>query len=211
MKVHEGMRQHWPLSSRKSVAIFVYSYELDNQDEQYDQIYSVLNRAMRNRQADVVEFFHPLIWELDQALAALPAFSGLVYRGIDCRLPPHMYERGSTISWAAFSSASQDKEIAKEFTKAENGTLFLVTSTGAKSIERISQFPDEVEVLFAPNAAFRVTETLIADTALGSFYTTQDNIVMCQYEGRWGETAPELASLTSDSQTEGPLTVELAS
>ena len=197
MKVHEGMRQHWPLSSRKAVAVFVYSYELDNQDEQYDQIYRVVNDAMRNRKVAVVDFFRPFIWELSRALADLPPVSRVVYRGINCRIDPHMYERDDIVIWGAFSSASQDKEVAREFAKGESGTLFLVTSTGSRPIEFLSKYPDEAEVLFAPDSVFRVTGALIADTELGSLYTHLDNIVMTQCGGPWSGVRPRDADVVS--------------
>eukprot|EP00667_Euglena_gracilis_P018574 EG_transcript_19737 len=147
-----------------------------------------MNKAMRLRDMPKVEYWRPLIWDIDMALRALPSYEGKSYRGIKCQVSPAEFVVGGTICWTAFSSASQRKAVAEEFAKppAEGrgvGTLFFVTSFGAKPISAISRYPDEAEVLFPPNTLFQVTSTLFGDSEIGEFYKVVDNVAMTQVAG----------------------------
>ena len=91
------------------------------------------------------------------ALAALPSYSGKLYRGINCRFDTGTYTPGNTICWPSFSSASRCKAVAEEFSKGDEGSLFFLHSETAKSIDGFSRFPDEAEVLFRVNTVFEIT------------------------------------------------------
>ena len=65
LKVYELGRQRVTLGPRHVVPIYVYTYELEGDG---DQIYGAMNRAMRLCDAAALEFWRPLIWQVDCAL-----------------------------------------------------------------------------------------------------------------------------------------------
>ena len=148
MKVNEMMRQNRQgINPRHVVAIYVYTFELKYPDDTGgDQIYGAMNKAMRLRLEKEIQFWRPLIWEIDVALAALPSYTGKLYRGINCRFDTGTYTPGNTICWPSFSSASRSKAVAEEFSKGDEGSLFFLHSESAKKIDAFSRFPDEEEV-----------------------------------------------------------------
>ena len=162
MKVREMMRQQTELNPRHIVAVYVYTYELKYDLEGYDQIYASMNRAMRQQPPDPVsiEFWRPLIWELDVALQALPSYAGTLYRGVSCRFDSTSYQAGGTICWLAFSSASKTKAVAERAMQGdEGGTLFSVKTVTAKSIAGLTQSEEDGEVLFRPSTVFDIRST----------------------------------------------------
>eukprot|EP00667_Euglena_gracilis_P000004 EG_transcript_4 len=197
MKVAEMQRQHSEVGVRHAVALWVYSYELEGRLEAGggDQIYQAMNKAMRLGAAEApeaLEFWRPLIWELDQALRALPPYVGPCFRGIDVHLSRQTYGEGSEICWQAFSSASKKESVAREFVKGSTGTLFIVESHGARCISGISRYPEEEEVLFPPNTHFEILHFMRGDSGLGKFYSGEavDSIDMVEFDpvsGRSGQ------------------------
>eukprot|EP00667_Euglena_gracilis_P000530 EG_transcript_529 len=174
-KGHELQRQGSPHPLRHSLALFVYTYEMVT-TEPTDQIYSCMNRAMRLRDANQIAFWRPLIWEIDQALQALPPAPSRSFRGINCQMDPNLYRAGRHICWPSFSSASQSRSVAEEFAKGESGTLFFLQGTTPRHIACFSHYPDEDEVLFGPNTVFEITTTLQQTSDIGQFYGKVDNI-----------------------------------
>eukprot|EP00669_Euglena_mutabilis_P006780 TRINITY_DN2277_c0_g2_i1.p1 TRINITY_DN2277_c0_g2~~TRINITY_DN2277_c0_g2_i1.p1 ORF type:complete len:175 (+),score=45.61 TRINITY_DN2277_c0_g2_i1:534-1058(+) len=142
-----------------------------------------MNKAMRLRHAKLIDYWRPLIWEIDVALEAFPSYRGKAFRGINCTIDPAEYRVGSKICWPSFSSGSQDRGVAEEFAKGESGTLFFLTSLNAKPISAISRFPEEAEVLFPPNTVFEVTSFLLGASEIGAFYGRVDNIAMAERMG----------------------------
>eukprot|EP00667_Euglena_gracilis_P000079 EG_transcript_79 len=187
MKVHEMQRQLSRISPRHVVAIFVYTYELAYPSEGFDQIYAAMNKAMRLRQLEQIEFWRPLVWEIDMALMAFPTYRGKCYRGINCKMDATAYQTGTHICWPSFSSASQSLSVAEEFAKGDEGTLFFLSSVGARPISAVSRFPEEAEVLFPSNSVFTITSTLHSQSEIGAFYGRIDNVAMAQCGG---EVAP---------------------
>ena len=178
MKVHELRRQRVILSPLHIIPVYVYTYELISEDT--DQIYGAMNRAMRTQDDAAIAFWRPLIWQVDRVLHLLPPFKGKLYRGINVRFSEKEYRDGQRVCWPAFSSASAEKNVAKEFVKGEEGTLFFIQSEGAKAISRFSKYPDEAEVLFRPNTVFEISCTLYGTTDIGQFYSGIDNISMVE-------------------------------
>ena len=72
------------MDPKDAVAIYIYTYELQYETEEGDQIYGVMNRVMRLRDEEGIEYWRPLIYLLDSALEALPPYTGKLYRGINC-------------------------------------------------------------------------------------------------------------------------------
>ena len=143
MKLHEMRRQRSSLSPRHAVAVYVYTYELTAAEEPLDQIYAAMNAAMRTGDGSAITYWRPLIWEIDVALAALPSYSGLLYRGINRVFDRSAYRMGQCVRWHAFSSSSQSRTVAEEFAQGQEGTLFFLQSTSGKCIAAVSRFPHE--------------------------------------------------------------------
>ena len=181
IKVYELRRQRVTLSPLHVVPIYVYTYELPGEP---DQIYSAMNRAMRVHDHDAVDFWRPLIWQIDRALQELPCHKGRLYRGINVRFSEDDYKAGQKVCWPALSSASAEKSVASEFVKGDEGSLFFIACTAGRPISRFSKFPDEAEVLFRPNTVFTITSTLYGRSDIGQFYSGIDNIAMVEVGAR---------------------------
>jgi len=144
------------LDVEQAVAVLAYTQENKN-------LYPVLNLAMRSSGAAAdarIKKFAAYIFFLSSALQVLPAYKGKVYRGIDVRLAPHLYEVGKTITWQPFSSTTKNplttlRFIGKQGT-ALDGSLFIIHSTAGKEIEELSVYSYEREVLFKENSFFKV-------------------------------------------------------
>ena len=95
-QVNELRRQRVTLSPLHIVPIYVYTYELSD-DDGGDQIYSAMNRAMRVHDVAGIDFWRPLIWQIDRALQLLPRHSGRLYRGINVRFSEAEYRTGQTV------------------------------------------------------------------------------------------------------------------
>ena len=180
MKVHELRRQRVTLSPLYIVPIYVYTYELDYPPDggTGEQVYGAMNRAMRLSDEQAIDFWRPLIWQVDRSLQMLPPYTGKLYRGINVRFDEHSYCKGQEVCWPAFSSASATQAVAEEFVKGDEGSLFFLHSASARAISRFSKFPNEGEVLFRPNTIFEIT--LYGTSDIGQFYASVDNIAMVE-------------------------------
>eukprot|EP01063_Lacrimia_lanifica_P015615 TRINITY_DN22307_c0_g1_i1.p1 TRINITY_DN22307_c0_g1~~TRINITY_DN22307_c0_g1_i1.p1 ORF type:complete len:1828 (+),score=594.45 TRINITY_DN22307_c0_g1_i1:103-5586(+) len=117
-----------------------------------------------------------LLFYIDRALQTLPAPTpeevgrtpeGLIlcYRGLAGVQVPK-YTQGSTLLWAAFSSASLDPCVACVFAQG-SATVFSVKTlpnmAGGKNIAKWSRFSREKELLFASNTWLRVANALTTE------------------------------------------------
>lgn len=117
--------------------------------------YKPLNRALRTtgNEAKFGEYAHFLV-HLANALSLLPPLQGgdkTVYRGTT-----NFKLDADILVWQAPTSASKNMCVANGFIQSE-GMLFVITALTGKSIKHFSIYPHEDEVLFPPNAHFKVT------------------------------------------------------
>ena len=92
------------------------------------------------------------------ALAKLPDFKGVVYRGYPDKQQVLLeYRVGRPIQWGAFSSTSTDVQATRGFTDQAKGVIFKLTVRTGRSINDFSFFPTEGEILLTPNHRFIVT------------------------------------------------------
>jgi len=138
--------QNSKLSNEQAALIYVYTVE--------SPFYPSLNKAMRSGTVEERLVFQDYIYYLTNSLSLLDPFVGPVYRGIDCQISD--YTCGKTIVWPAFSSSTRDPKVAIEFLKGKHGTLFLINSKTARSIDQYSSIKTEQEVLFLPNSLFKI-------------------------------------------------------
>eukprot|EP00668_Euglena_longa_P009965 GGOE01012079.1.p1 GENE.GGOE01012079.1~~GGOE01012079.1.p1 ORF type:complete len:274 (-),score=70.94 GGOE01012079.1:623-1444(-) len=158
------------LSEADVFAIFTYTYELLGNDW---QIYSEVNRIMREHVPQDVAFWRPLIFHLDCALGKLPSHEHTAYRAA-VRFDPELYLEGNRVIWPAFSSASVNMGVVNDFIEDKRqdvelegqGTVFVLTTKSARRVHTYSHFPEEEEVLFPPNSVFHVTNRTSPETKL---------------------------------------------
>ncbi|PTP91369.1 ADP-ribosyltransferase [Vibrio splendidus] len=101
------------------------------------------------------------------ALNKLPKYKGIAYRGTWVKLSLlNKLEEGDVLVEPAFTSTSTLPEVAKRFSVVHPNSpqrlkrvLFEVKiNQGGHTIAGLSEYSKEAEVLFAPNAHFRITE-----------------------------------------------------
>jgi hypothetical protein len=113
--------------------------------------YRQMNSALRDGGA-VPADLQRRIDAVTAALAKLPSYRGLVFRGTD--LTPDVlarYGAGADVTEAAFTSTSAD--AAEAF---GGNTRFTIESTDGKLVTPYSAIPSEDEVLFPPGTRFHV-------------------------------------------------------
>lgn len=133
---------------------FIYKYSEDG--------YEGVNEILRKSQGRINTEFGEL---LIKCLSKLANYKGVVYRSINLsKSELEKYARALVsshlITEPTFLSTSKSRLIAMAF---NGNTLFRIFSKTGKAIEKIAKFgihnpPDEKEVLFRPNRAFRVLE-----------------------------------------------------
>jgi len=123
--------------------------------------YKSLNTAMRDPNLDNIDEFRDYIYYMDQILHKIPSSHKPVYRGINCEVE---YKVGQNIVWPAYSSATQDPNVAMQFIKdklkKDTGTLFMIKPISAKLIDNYSAHPNEKEAILAANSEFLVVNKL---------------------------------------------------
>jgi hypothetical protein len=102
--------------------------------------------------------------QFNSTLRLRPVFDGTAYRGVD--MPSSdidQYQPGLMFEWAAFVSASKDRDAALDY---RGSVLFDITPGGSYSmhskrnpfdIAEHSTFPGEREVVFPIACSYRVT------------------------------------------------------
>eukprot|EP01006_Ploeotia_vitrea_P051550 TRINITY_DN67577_c8_g1_i11.p1 TRINITY_DN67577_c8_g1~~TRINITY_DN67577_c8_g1_i11.p1 ORF type:complete len:1276 (+),score=127.69 TRINITY_DN67577_c8_g1_i11:575-3829(+) len=155
------MKKYGKMSRDHIMALYVYSYECD--------IYKVVNNAVRKCDTKVIEEWKPFLYYLINALRVLPKEKETmkVFRGISVNVDRALYKVGQEVRWASFSSSSGDQSVAQQFLgdSAAGGTIFIISTQSAASIQQFSAYPEEDEVLFPPNTEFTVQNVLSKKTA----------------------------------------------
>lgn len=116
--------------------------------------FTVLNGALRSKTAEQIAEHKVIIESAVDGLKKLPPFEGTSYRGT--RLPLDMRNRlqvGDTFEDEAFLSTSSDARAA-----FDGNTTFTIQGKTGRSVESISEFSGEKEILFMPGTKFRITK-----------------------------------------------------
>ena len=119
-----------------------------------------LNRNLR-QDTVVLPKWVGYIRRLTAALEGLPSYQGFGYRGVCLDTDQvQQYTAGATFLWAGFTSVSKQRAIAEKFAqKSADGFVFeiFIREQGlGYEVRRTSAYPDEDEVLLAPNTVFVV-------------------------------------------------------
>jgi len=129
------------------------------------ELFSHMNRAFRDGDAEGMQLWHPIIWYIASAKRRVRSVVGIFFRGVGGIWKfanASAYLPGETITWGGFSSSSSDLRIAGKFLYgAQNpadakGVIFKIWAKSGSPIEWCSYVPTEREHLFMPNSSFRV-------------------------------------------------------
>lgn len=124
--------------------------------------YQAMNQALRGRGGDIAQQA-AIIKTASSALNDLPEFQGTTFRGttLDAERIAR-YAPGTVIAEKAFMSTTTAQDVA-----FSGNVRFVVNSKGAgRSVEVLSQFATEKEVLFGPGTEFKVLSNAL-DQATG--------------------------------------------
>ncbi len=126
------------------------------------QLTDVINYQLRTS-ATLGEGARRVVKRLNSSLDKLPSYNNDVYRGISF---PNMEEAinfiknikvGQTITELGFTSTSIKQGVALEFLRTNKaGFLFKIKSKNGKWIGELSDFQEELEVLFKSGSIFKV-------------------------------------------------------
>jgi hypothetical protein len=151
------------LSADQALALAVYTFDLgmDSEADGRDNFYVVLNVLLRKRQPDIMRGLKPYLGYMMQALAALPDWRGVVYRGIpgsERAVVEGQYKEGSTVHWSSFTSTTTTLATARDFARDGGGVVFVIKVLQGRSVRAYSAMQAEDEILLSPNSRFSVTE-----------------------------------------------------
>ncbi|MEK7255024.1 MAG: hypothetical protein AAB316_09785 [Bacteroidota bacterium] len=131
--------------------VLIYKYSLDG--------YESLNKALRRGKP------HPMERLLNEALAKLPDFEDVVFRGADLgeskkQFYKQAFENQEVFTEPAFLSASKFMSIANMYSRGN--CIFHIDSLHGKSIEELAFFgvgsgQNEREILFRSSSRFLIT------------------------------------------------------
>jgi hypothetical protein len=134
-----------------------------NRYTQHD--YAPINEAFRTDDKTTVGRWGSHIRLASRGLHKLPAYEGVVYRGVESGEFLNNYIPGQTVIEKSFTSASQDLRSILSFGK----TCFEIQSKTGRDIKSCSAMQSawarEKEVLFVPNTRFEVTGRFKRDGA----------------------------------------------
>jgi len=130
--------------------------------------YQAINRALKQRDPEVLLQLAGYLYYLLSALDRLPKEpEGEFFRGIGpdaiSNIAAH-YQLGTQVVWSGITSTSRCLAKAVEFARV-GGVVFRVRATSGVSVKDFSSFPEEEEVLFAPNFKAQVSRSLYSDPA----------------------------------------------
>ncbi|MFF8279638.1 ADP-ribosyltransferase domain-containing protein [Streptomyces lateritius] len=120
--------------------------------------YREINAVLRSPDRERVVPYLPYLRLLFSAVAALPAQTRPLWRGVALDLRSQ-YPLGRTVTWWGVSSCTSELSVARAFLGSRGRrTLFEVTPARAVGIRRFSAFTGEEEYILAPGTQLRVTE-----------------------------------------------------
>lgn len=135
-------------------AVICYTAELDS--KQVDSPYSLLNKALREKNFKELLKFRDLFYILLRSFRSLKLDKyEKLYRGIH-DISPSIYSVGDTVTWSSFSSTSKNKSVAARF--AGDGVLLEILNANGYSLGEFSAYPKEEEILLDLDTTFVVRE-----------------------------------------------------
>ncbi|UYQ65981.1 ADP-ribosyltransferase domain-containing protein [Streptomyces peucetius] len=138
------------LSADAISALYLYTCE--------SAFYREINAVLRSPDRERLVPYLPYLRLLFSAVAALPAQTQPLWRGVALDLRSQ-YPVGRTVTWWGVSSCTSELGVARAFLgNRGRRTMFEVTPARAVRIRRFSAFTGEEEYILAPGTQLKVTE-----------------------------------------------------
>lgn len=138
------------LSADAISALYLYTCE--------SAFYREINAVLRSSDRERLVPYLPYLRLLFSAVAALPARTQPLWRGVALDLRSQ-YPVGRTVTWWGVSSCTSELGVARGFLGSRGKrTLFEVTPARAVGIRRFSAFTGEEEYILAPGTQLKVTD-----------------------------------------------------
>eukprot|EP00729_Bicosta_minor_P000125 gene125-18667_t len=138
-------------------AFYAYTYEAPFLKSR-EQLYSVLNAALRAREDGKFKAWMPFIYYLNKALGGLPNVPTTVYKGMwDAQKHIGMYDGTKRVHWSGYSSTTTDVAVAQKFAGPQ-GLVLKIAVLNAKNVQPYSWFGTaEAELMLSPNMEFQTS------------------------------------------------------
>ena len=120
----------------------------------------------------IIEAWAPLVCWFLSAVARMPPWRGLAYRGVrdDARMMRLLYTLGRTVQWGGFTSTSTDFATALSFA-GDAGVVLSLQIVAGTDVSRLSFCAHEHEILLMPNSQLVVSSEPHAEVYEDEPYT----------------------------------------
>ncbi|CAF1429400.1 unnamed protein product [Adineta ricciae] len=150
-KTHCRFPSDHGLSQDESTAIYIYTM-----DWKTDNLYAMLNEALRSENSETVKMWFPYLKLFDSALSKLPTVKEILWRGVPLDIGSN-FTKDQVVTWWSVSSCSSSVNVIKSFLEGhENATVFLIEARHGKKISGYTQYENEEEVILRMGTKFRV-------------------------------------------------------
>lgn len=165
------------LNDDELTGILIYTHDLQH-GKREENFYFEENQDLRLRDANarrtaMTKWSAHMYYTLS-GLSKLPDYKGQVYRGLDDPNIETEYTQGRRICWGAWSSCTLLIKSAESHAGKRGVVLIIQVSTG-KSLNDVSCFPDEGEVLLSPRCQFFVMGPLYEQDGVRYIHLTEAN------------------------------------
>ena len=121
-------------------------------------IYRILNQTLRLEDRTKVRPWFPYLKLFDSAVAKLPTFKGVVWRGVNKDVS-QSFKKGQKITWWSISSCSTLVKVISSFLgEVPQSTLFNIQCSTGKCIAEYTCYPSENEIILMPGTTFEVVD-----------------------------------------------------
>ena len=147
------------LTRDQSAAIILYSMQWS---PAADSLFVILNKTLRDENRNQLKPWFRYLKLFLTALGRLPSSPDVVYRGVKRDLRQD-YQKGQTVIWWGFTSCTRTMGFleAEQFLGQSGArTMFHITCSSGKDIQKHSAFPGEDETLLPAARQFKVVSCL---------------------------------------------------
>ena len=157
---------------------FLYAYTLD-EGHKDKSFYSILNDLLKSGDFEKIKKFMEIFAKLRELIEfkAIMSYKGNVYRASSFKDNLlKQIKKGKQLINTALWSCTKDENVARNFKKRYKKNVIIYTNLdGTCNVdiheEKISQFPNEKEVLVLPFCTFEVKSFVkINDSIIGDYY-----------------------------------------
>ena len=173
------------------VKMFLYAYTLDEQNGK--RFYSIMNNDLRSGNTEKICRYLPMINNIYRLIKNkyLKSYSGDVYRATYFKKELiDEIKKGKKMLNASFWSSSKKQEVAEKFLFQYKKNILLHTKIKEGNnidihLEKLSQFPNEEEILFLPYCVFEIESFIKTKKNNLEYYELE--LIYCEEENKSNE------------------------